>query len=184
MLSGTLGTVSAADIRIQRFRTPEYFNDPYSWRTDRSISGGGVLINIGIHYLDLACWMLGKPNDISARYLEYNDGIESRITSSFRLGKTACTIDARWGNVLNLDDSLNFATTNGVIEFKGDHLLSLGFNEELDKYELHARQLQDFVCAIREQRPPLVTPMDVKSVLYLILELYQSAGINENRTNE
>lgn len=37
---------------------------PKGWFTDHSLSGGGALMDIGVHALDLAWWMAGKPKPI------------------------------------------------------------------------------------------------------------------------
>ncbi|GAB4522341.1 MAG: Gfo/Idh/MocA family oxidoreductase [Anaerolineae bacterium] len=37
-----------------------------SWFTDKSLSGGGPLIDLGVHVLDLAVWLMGSPEPISA----------------------------------------------------------------------------------------------------------------------
>jgi predicted dehydrogenase len=37
------------------------------WRTDKKISGGGILADTGVHYLYLCLWILGKPLRVSAR---------------------------------------------------------------------------------------------------------------------
>jgi predicted dehydrogenase len=37
------------------------------WRTDRRISGGGILADMGIHYLYLCYWLFGTPLALTAR---------------------------------------------------------------------------------------------------------------------
>jgi predicted dehydrogenase len=36
-----------------------------SWRTDKKLSGGGILSDTGTHYLYLTSWILGKPKELS-----------------------------------------------------------------------------------------------------------------------
>jgi len=45
---------------ISRFRTPGHYRGR-TWRTQSALSGGGVLAHLGVHYLDLACQLLGMP---------------------------------------------------------------------------------------------------------------------------
>jgi len=43
-----------------------------SWRTDKKLSGGGILSDTGTHYLYLTSWILGKPLQVSV----FNDTIK------------------------------------------------------------------------------------------------------------
>lgn len=38
---------------------------PGKWPTDKRVSGGGALIDAGIHVLDLAWWLLGRPEPVT-----------------------------------------------------------------------------------------------------------------------
>lgn len=51
-----LGEIYYAKVKILRRR-----GTPTGWFTDFSKSGGGPLMDIGVHALDLAWWILGKP---------------------------------------------------------------------------------------------------------------------------
>lgn len=42
-----------------------------SWFTRKSMSGGGALIDIGVHALDLAVWLMGKPEPVSVMGATY-----------------------------------------------------------------------------------------------------------------
>lgn len=35
--------------------------NPGGWFTDRSVSGGGPLMDVGVHFVDIAWWLLGTP---------------------------------------------------------------------------------------------------------------------------
>lgn len=51
-----------------------------SWRTDLRVSGGGAVTHLGIHYLDLACLLLGWPVSCSAlRRAEVAPGVDTRV---------------------------------------------------------------------------------------------------------
>lgn len=68
--AGELGNIYYARVAyLRRTGTP----DPGSWFTIKSKSGGGVLIDLGVHMIDLALWLMGFPQPVSAygsTYLE------------------------------------------------------------------------------------------------------------------
>jgi predicted dehydrogenase len=39
-------------------------NDGHSWRHSKDLAGGGVLLDLGYHLLDIASWYFGKPKKI------------------------------------------------------------------------------------------------------------------------
>jgi predicted dehydrogenase len=54
--SGALGDIYAADLTFHNAYGPDK-----PWFYDRTLSGGGCLVDLGVHLVDLALWMLGKP---------------------------------------------------------------------------------------------------------------------------
>ncbi|GAA2685946.1 MULTISPECIES: Gfo/Idh/MocA family protein [Actinosynnema] len=61
VLSGALGRVYA--VRTRWLRRD---NAPGGWYRDRDRAGGGVLLDLGTHRVDLALWMLGFPQVTTA----------------------------------------------------------------------------------------------------------------------
>lgn len=59
-----LGDIFLFEISINYHRDDHYFKQA-PWRLSGHESGGGVLMNQGIHYLDLLLWMLGPYKKIS-----------------------------------------------------------------------------------------------------------------------
>src|SRR4051812_30875324 len=62
--SGELGEVYAADLVFHNAYGPDK-----AWFYDPALSGGGCVIDLGIHLVDLALWMLNYPQvtDVSSR---------------------------------------------------------------------------------------------------------------------
>ena len=173
---GLSGNVLSASVHVQRYRPPEYFQmRAGNWRQSVDLMGGGVLITIGFHYLDLACWMLGPATDARGRFGEESNGIELAVVGTFNLNNVPCSVHARWGEVPNAKDKLQIVTSEQSIELIGDRLVGNPDSQEVDRFELHARQLRDFASAIVEGRSPLVTPLDVEPPLRLVQELYETA---------
>ena len=61
-----VGEVYAADLVFHNAYGPDK-----AWFTDPALSGGGCVIDLGIHLVDLALWLLGAPKveDVSSRLL-------------------------------------------------------------------------------------------------------------------
>lgn len=70
-----------------------------SWRTDKSVSGGGILADTGIHYIYLSTWLLGKPHSVTAK--AYNNKqnpypVEDTIIAVIECEKGISQINLTW----------------------------------------------------------------------------------------
>lgn len=99
--------------------------NPGGWFADRSISGGGPLIDVGVHFLDLAWWFMGAPRAVAV----------SGYTSD-RLGNRG-NIESlsRWKSA-DYDVSKNSVEdlAGAVVRFEGGAVLHLDVS-----YSLHGR---------------------------------------------
>jgi predicted dehydrogenase len=86
-----------AVLEVSRFRPPAHYRRA-GWRHDPVSSFGGIAAHLGVHYLDLACQLMGRPEAIRlAPAREVAVGIDTRVTGlvEFRTGATlAFTITA------------------------------------------------------------------------------------------
>jgi predicted dehydrogenase len=73
--AGTLGDIYYADTRWLRRRGLPGFG---GWFGKKSMSGGGPLIDLGVHRLDLALWLMGYPKPTWVMGSTYNP-IASRL---------------------------------------------------------------------------------------------------------
>ncbi len=67
--SGDLGEVFAADLTFHNAYGPDK-----TWFYDQRQSGGGCLMDLGIHLVDLLLWALGFPEVVEARSRLYSEG--------------------------------------------------------------------------------------------------------------
>ena len=58
-------------------------NKPFSWRLKKELSGGGALIDLGIHLIDLSRFFFGEPNWISCATNTFISKRPSKNNSSF-----------------------------------------------------------------------------------------------------
>ena len=61
--SGILGTVTEARAQIVAWTA---YQDPHHWRLDPERSGGGVMVSLGCHAIDLLCYLLGDVAEVRA----------------------------------------------------------------------------------------------------------------------
>jgi UDP-N-acetyl-2-amino-2-deoxyglucuronate dehydrogenase len=105
---------------VQRWQRPEeYFHD---WRGKPRI-GGGILHECGIHYLDILCYLFGKPNVLYAKQFNTkhkNTSIEDTIYSIFDYKDFGGTIEVNISSEpRNLECSLSIMTDQGFIKLGG-----------------------------------------------------------------
>jgi predicted dehydrogenase len=73
LAGGLLGAPREAEVNFESAFEPGP-SDPRRWRTERAVSGGGVLADAGCHRLDLLCWLLGPPRSVAARLSGFHSG--------------------------------------------------------------------------------------------------------------
>jgi predicted dehydrogenase len=67
-----------------------------TWFFDRGLSGGGALLDLGVHLVDLALWLL-HPGEVSLEYDELErGGIEQAATVRMRLDTVPFGLSVSW----------------------------------------------------------------------------------------
>jgi predicted dehydrogenase len=97
--SGELGRVFAADLTFHNAYGPGA-----GWFWDPKLSGGGCLIDLGVHLVDLALWLFDFPEVVSASSTLLRDGrpaesdeVEDYATAELALGNGVhVRIDCSW----------------------------------------------------------------------------------------
>lgn len=60
---GETGRLLSASASMWYFRDQDYYNTA-TWRGTKGGDGGGVLMNQGIHSIDVLCYLMGKPTSV------------------------------------------------------------------------------------------------------------------------
>lgn len=96
--SGALGEVYAIDLTFHNAYGPDK-----PWFYDATQSGGGCVIDLGVHLVDLALWTLGFPevSDVDARLSSGGralapGGVEDYATAQFSAGGAQVRLACSW----------------------------------------------------------------------------------------
>jgi predicted dehydrogenase len=103
------------------------------WFTTKELSGGGPLIDLGVHFIDLAVWLMGNPKPMTVTGATYTKFAESNIADSVHsgFGETKST------GIFDVED-----LASGFIRFQNGASLQLEFSwasnieEEMNFLEL------------------------------------------------
>jgi predicted dehydrogenase len=166
------------------------------WRFERSISGGGELIDQGSHLIDLAHWFLGEFTGVQAalRTFFWNTEVEDNVflTLSTSEGQIAW-LHASWTEWKNLF-SLEIYGRDGKLEIDGlggsYGVESLTFYRMLPEmgppettrweYPFADRSWEaetaEFIAAIHEGRRPIGDAAEAVGSMSIIERVYQGAS--------
>lgn len=126
------------------------------WRGDNSMSGGGALMNIGIHYLDLLQWWLGSDYEIlEARLGKFQRGVEESCYAKMKFGVTEVEFHL---NARHNVRKIEFTAFWGTMAYRYDE-------DEATHYDLLKGYMEG----------NYVTPQEAKKSLQMVEEIYAKA---------
>lgn len=201
--SGRFGRLTLGDTYVKWWRTQEYY-DGGGWRGTWALDGGGAFMNQAIHNVDLLAWLMGdvaevagftqtlahdriEVEDVGVACLKFRSGaigVMEASTAAWPGLLKRTEIHGSRGTVIVEQDSIlkwefadpqpgdqellqrlggSSATTGGAADPKAISFVG------------HQLQLQDFVDAITEGRPPKVDGAEGRKSVEIILALYAAA---------
>ena len=200
--AGVLGTPVMADCYMKFYRPQAYYSQS-RWKGTQALDGGGALINQGIHGLDLLIHLAGDIASVQA-YTDVraheNIEVEDTCVAAVRYANGALgVIQATTSVHPDFQQRLEIHGSEGTIILDGtedvwvkhwetfkegarevearapfEHSGAAAVLEEGG--EAHARQIQDFVDAIHEDREPAVNGIEGRRSLAVVRAIYQSAA--------
>ncbi|MGL4610656.1 MAG: Gfo/Idh/MocA family protein [Trueperaceae bacterium] len=200
--AGDLGELTLAAITMPYLRTQSYY-DQAAWRGTWAQDGGGVLMNQGIHLLDLLVWWLGEPSSVKAygATLQRDIEAEDTLTATLRFEKgTLATFTATTTAAPGFPHRLELYGSEGGIQIVGEsvHAWNLvqpehakitpiapnmteapgaGGDPRAIKASGHSNIFKDFSEAIAENRSPILDGHEGRRSLKTVLDIYSSAGL-------
>jgi UDP-N-acetyl-2-amino-2-deoxyglucuronate dehydrogenase len=196
---GKFGKIALVDSYTKWYRSHEYYRSG-DWRATWELDGGGALMNQSVHYVDLMQWMAGDVDYLFGICSNawHDIAVEDTASATIRfkngtIGTLEGTTAANPGLSQQLDVMGEFGTVSivgskiRVWEFVNDEPKAEVQSEDGSNraegasdpaaisWDLHTRQYKDFVDALDSGTDPLITPVEARKPVEIILAVYQSA---------
>ena len=199
--AGRFGRLALCSAYVKWHRTKEYYT---GWKGKLALDGGGALMNQAIHAVDLLQWFAGTPAEVFGwTTRRVHVGIESEDTACATLkfaNGALGTIEASTAVWPGWSRRLEICGEFGSALLEDDDIARWEFKDKQPEdeaiqrtresaalgsgasapnaigFEGHRRQIQDFIDAIRENRPPVLDGREARKAVALIRAIYDSAA--------
>lgn len=174
---GTLGKITAVRISTQRFFNPDP-NDPKGWRVDPSRSGGGVLMDVGCHRVDLLAYWFGglRPTSLIKQFnnLPYM-GEDTALLVGHSPDQVLAEVFVSWASK-RWEDSLEIIGSKGSLVSNNLDRgpVELVYPSKRESFELpfpvntHQPLAADFSQAVADGKEPLCPAKEAVEVLKIL----------------
>lgn len=169
--------------------------NPGGWFIDKSLSGGGAVLDHTVHVMDLMNWFLQSEvkevyayaatlfreelevEDAGMLHIKFDNGVFAVLDTSWSRPKSFPT----WGDV-----TMEIVGTQGVISVDGFAQKNDLFSDAVGKGQytfwgddMDAYMIRDFVKALRQGEPVPVTGEDGLKAAQVALAAYESAKLGQ-----
>lgn len=173
---------------------------PGTWFTRKAQAGGGPLIDLGVHMIDLARWLMGNPRPesvVGATYARLSDpvegvfDVEDLATAFIRFeGGITLVAETSWASHVPSEGSyVKLMGTRGGAEIAGNDLTVYTdlHGEQVDITPAYASrewsdciaaEIAHFVDCIRTGRTPMSTGEQGVEIMQILDGVYESAAGN------
>jgi predicted dehydrogenase len=201
--AGRFGRLTLGETTCKWWRSQEYY-DQGGWRGTKALDGGGALMNQAIHNVDLLSWMMGPVTHVAGftgLLAHQRIEVEDTAVACLRFASGALgVIQATTSVYPGLPKTIGIHGDHGTVVIEQDDVLRWEFTPETPEDQRvrecfaqkvgasggsadpsaishvgHARQLSDFVEAIRTGRQPLVDGREGRKAVEIIHAIYRSA---------
>ena len=199
---GDFGNLVLGKVSVPYLRSQAYY-DSAEWRGTWVLDGGGVLMNQGIHLLDLLLWFMGDVVSVQAQAatLGHQIEVEDCLSASLKFANGAlASVIATTCAAPGFPHRVEIYGTRAGVQIEGEQIVRWeGENAPKDAVRLsasavsgmaaagagasptgisnlgHQRIIADFVNAIHQQREPLVNGVEGLRSLRAALAIYAAA---------
>ena len=191
--------------RLVQVQHRERHSGPHAaWFRDPARAGGGVLLDMGCHGIEVARWLLAREPVVSVharlgRFTVPEDAVEDHAVVTLRFaGGTLAVIDASWAAPGGIDERLEVLGTHGSVVAdlaRGQSLnvyTDVGMDYASEKAD-HTRgwswvahdeartwgwlgEFEHFVDCLEGRAEPVETGADGRAALEIVLAAYRSAA--------
>jgi predicted dehydrogenase len=197
IVAGELGRVRLVRIRHGHFYGLDAdFRE--RWYVDPALSGGGALLDEGVHAADLLCWLFGLPAGVTANasstlgldvedqaiaIFDYPDGMLAEITASFTFAAADISIEIYGSEGTALVSGVDLAsrdiTPSGFLKIFKRGQLDRVWNvsplvPQFKIGQFHHQNAIAFADALRRNVPPPVTLEDGLRSATMIFRAYDA----------
>ena len=196
--SGEYGKILWMRGRYGKSVTSDYFNN---WRAKKELAGGGILIDQGIHMLDLFLYLGGSFDSVKAEVsnLYWNLEVEDNAFAILKNTKTGLVASlhstmTQWRHIFSLEVFMEqgYMVLNGLITSSmsyGEEVLSIAKNRSVapaatwedevktkytDNHSWHY-EMEHFINSINNDTPIMIgNSADAQKLMNIIDEIYKS----------
>ena len=168
-----------------------------TWLTDAKISGGGVLIDMGIQLIDLSLWLLNKPKVKNVNAYTYNlhqkENIEDAALAVIQTENDAViTVEVAWR--MHMEKDMNYthvfgreggAYMNPLRLYKELHgklvnVTPIDFESNVDVYKKSfENEISNFIGVVKGEEAPITPVEDGVYIMKVIDAIYKSAKLGK-----
>ena len=190
-----LGRIFSVDLSVKNYRDNNYYNSS-TYRGTFSIDGGGPFIQQASHYIDLYCWLFGKPQKVISKTATFAHDIEAEDHGAALFlhdNGLISTVTASTATKPGFPAKLEIYSDKGFIILENDEITNyeiegLELNREKNSKNIHTgsathtvgdttnheKIIKDFINAVKENREPLVNGEEGRIATEVILEIYNN----------
>jgi UDP-N-acetyl-2-amino-2-deoxyglucuronate dehydrogenase len=189
-----LGRPVMASGRVKWHRPAGYYAES-TWRGTHALEGGGVLMNQGIHTVDVLQWLFGPVASVSAVVATRLHAIEVEDTAAavltFQSGAIG-VLEAATSVFPGYSRRVELTGTEGTLILEQDALVAADLRSGRESLPIqapatsattaavadatpHARVIEDFLDAIRTGRPPACDAREGRKSVAIVEAIYESA---------